>query len=122
MRTPSRTAPRVAVTASLLTIALGAVAYGGSSCGGSPNASGSSPASSGQAQGACKLTAPPTSAAQAPPATTAGKASGKVGVILPDTTSSTRYTLYDAPLLKSRMRLGDLALARQLRKQALRQI
>ncbi|MDT4891650.1 MAG: D-xylose transport system substrate-binding protein [Pseudonocardiales bacterium] len=27
-------------------------------------------------------------------------ASGKVGVILPDTTSSTRYTLYDAPLLK----------------------
>ena len=24
---------------------------------------------------------------------------GKVGVILPDTTSSTRYTLYDAPLL-----------------------
>ena len=27
------------------------------------------------------------------------KASGKVGVILPDTTSSTRYTLYDAPLL-----------------------
>ena len=30
--------------------------------------------------------------------------------------------LADAPLLKSRMRLGDLALARQLRKQALRQI
>ena len=28
------------------------------------------------------------------------KATGKVGVILPDTTSSTRYTLYDAPLLK----------------------
>jgi D-xylose transport system substrate-binding protein len=27
-------------------------------------------------------------------------AGGKVGVILPDTTSSTRYTLYDAPLLK----------------------
>ncbi|HEV7204667.1 MAG TPA: substrate-binding domain-containing protein [Jatrophihabitans sp.] len=27
-------------------------------------------------------------------------AKGKVGVILPDTTSSTRYTLYDAPLLK----------------------
>ncbi|MDT4938923.1 MAG: D-xylose transport system substrate-binding protein [Pseudonocardiales bacterium] len=31
---------------------------------------------------------------------TGGTASGKVGVILPDTTSSTRYTLYDAPLLK----------------------
>jgi D-xylose transport system substrate-binding protein len=29
-----------------------------------------------------------------------GSTSGKVGVILPDTTSSTRYTLYDAPLLK----------------------
>ena len=29
-----------------------------------------------------------------------GKATGKVGVILPDTTSSTRYTLYDKPLLK----------------------
>jgi D-xylose transport system substrate-binding protein len=28
------------------------------------------------------------------------KASGKVGVILPDTTSSTRYTLYDQPLLQ----------------------
>jgi D-xylose transport system substrate-binding protein len=28
-----------------------------------------------------------------------GTVSGKVGVILPDTTSSTRYTLYDAPLL-----------------------
>jgi D-xylose transport system substrate-binding protein len=28
-----------------------------------------------------------------------GSSTGKVGVILPDTTSSTRYTLYDAPLL-----------------------
>jgi len=90
------------VTASLLTVALAAAACGGSSSGGSPTSSGSSnPTSSGQATGACKLTTPPTSAAQAPPATTAGKASGKVGVILPDTTSSTRYTLYDAPLLKS---------------------
>ena len=51
---------------------------------------------------ACKLTNPPTSGAKLPPATTStAKASGKVGVILPDTTSSTRYTLYDAPLLKS---------------------
>src|SRR5690348_5955151 len=33
--------------------------------------------------------------------TTTSSASGKVGVILPDTTSSTRYTLYDAPLLKA---------------------
>ena len=29
-----------------------------------------------------------------------GSGSGTIGVILPDTTSSTRYTLYDAPLLK----------------------
>ena len=103
MPTPSRTAPRVAVTASLITVALAAAACGGSSSGGSPSAGGSSSsaASSGQAQGACKLSTPPTSAAKAPAATTAGKASGKVGVILPDTTSSTRYTLYDAPLLKS---------------------
>ncbi|MCU1691545.1 MAG: hypothetical protein JWM64_636, partial [Frankiales bacterium] len=50
---------------------------------------------------ACKLSSPPTSAAKAPAggASTA-KASGKVGVILPDTTSSTRYTLYDKPLLQ----------------------
>ena len=34
-----------------------------------------------------------------PKAVNLGKASGKVGVILPDTTSSTRYTQYDAPLL-----------------------
>jgi D-xylose transport system substrate-binding protein len=50
---------------------------------------------------ACKLTSPPTSAAKAPPAATPTTgASGKVGVILPDTTSSTRYTLYDQPLLQ----------------------
>src|SRR5262245_51693361 len=48
---------------------------------------------------ACKLDNPPTSQAEAPPEASVGTASGKVGVILPDTTSSTRYTLYDAPLL-----------------------
>ena len=48
---------------------------------------------------ACSLDNPPTSAASAPAETTAAKASGKVGVILPDTTSSTRYELYDKPLL-----------------------
>ncbi|MGN6160636.1 MAG: sugar ABC transporter substrate-binding protein [Marmoricola sp.] len=37
-----------------------------------------------------------------------GKASGKVGVILPDTTSSTRYTLYDAPLLKKYLTAAGL--------------
>jgi len=54
---------------------------------------------------ACSLDNPPTSAAEVPAATTAGKASGKVGVILPDTTSSTRYELYDKPLLEQA--LGD---------------
>ena len=34
------------------------------------------------------------------PRASGGKASGKVGVILPDTTSSTRYELYDKPLLE----------------------
>jgi D-xylose transport system substrate-binding protein len=55
---------------------------------------------------ACSLDNPPTSGAQAPSTSTdLGKASGKVGVILPDTTSSTRYTLYDKPLLEKA--LGD---------------
>jgi D-xylose transport system substrate-binding protein len=98
------TAPRAAVVASLATVALAAAACGGSSGGtgssatNTPSASGS--ASSGAAQAACKLTTPPTSAAKAPPTTATAKASGKVGVILPDTTSSTRYTLYDKPLLQ----------------------
>ncbi len=77
-----------------------------SACGSSSKGTSTNPPSSGGSSGtitaACKLTNPPTSAAKLP-STTAGtlKASGKVGVILPDTTSSTRYTLYDAPLLKS---------------------
>ncbi|KAA1421217.1 sugar ABC transporter substrate-binding protein [Nocardioides humilatus] len=54
---------------------------------------------------ACSLDSPPTSAAAPPAEGTAEKASGKVGVILPDTTSSTRYELYDAPLLTQA--LGD---------------
>lgn len=63
-----------------------------------PTTSGSS--GSGQITAACSLDNPPTSGAQMPSSSgSGGKASGKVGVILPDTTSSTRYTLYDAPLL-----------------------
>jgi D-xylose transport system substrate-binding protein len=58
---------------------------------------------------ACKLTNPPKSAAKAPAAgASTAKASGKVGVILPDTTSSTRYTLYDAPLLKQSLSAAGL--------------
>jgi D-xylose transport system substrate-binding protein len=48
---------------------------------------------------ACSLDSPPTSEASPPPEGETGQADGKVGVILPDTTSSTRYELYDAPLL-----------------------
>jgi D-xylose transport system substrate-binding protein len=48
---------------------------------------------------ACSLDSPPQSAAKLPATVDLGKTSGKVGVILPDTTSSTRYTQYDAPLL-----------------------
>ena len=97
----SRTARRATVAASLLPVAFLA-ACGGSSSGGNNTAGGSSspPASGGAAAGACKLDTPPQSAAKAPPAAASGKASGKVGVILPDTTSSTRYTLYDKPLLQ----------------------
>jgi len=49
---------------------------------------------------ACSLDNPPTSAAEPPPEADLGQAKGKVGVILPDTTSSTRYELYDKPLLE----------------------
>jgi len=48
---------------------------------------------------ACSLDNPPQSQAKLPATVDLGKTSGKVGVILPDTTSSTRYTQYDAPLL-----------------------
>jgi D-xylose transport system substrate-binding protein len=104
----TRTARKATLSVSLLTVALAAAACGGSSSssssGGGSSASPASSASSsaGAATAACALTSPPTSAAKAPAATTStAKASGKVGVILPDTTSSTRYTLYDAPLLRS---------------------
>jgi D-xylose transport system substrate-binding protein len=62
--------------------------------------SGSSGGSKSDVTAACNLDNPPTSAASAPASGGAGgQASGKVGVILPDTTSSTRYELYDKPLL-----------------------
>jgi len=61
------------------------------------------------ATAACKLTSPPKSAASQPPAAASTeKATGKVGVILPDTTSSTRYTLYDKPLLQSALTAAGL--------------
>jgi D-xylose transport system substrate-binding protein len=60
---------------------------------------GSSGGSGGGVTAACSLDNPPKSGASVPKQVDLGKASGKVGVILPDTTSSTRYTLYDKPLL-----------------------
>ena len=69
----------------------------GSSNSSSPSGTGGS--SSGGVTAACKLSSPPQSGASLPKSVDLGKTSGKVGVILPDTTSSTRYTQYDAPLL-----------------------
>ena len=64
--------------------------------------------SGGGINAACKLTNPPKSQAKAVSNVNLGKASGKVGVILPDTTSSTRYTLYDAPLLKQQFQAAGV--------------
>jgi D-xylose transport system substrate-binding protein len=82
-----------------------------SACGSSSKTSGNTPSSSGSSSSsggknaitaACNLSSPPQSAAKLPSTSGATlKATGKVGVILPDTTSSTRYTLYDKPLLQS---------------------
>ena len=74
-------------------------------CGSSSNNSGGS---SPNIKAACSLTTPPTSGAKAPSVGDSGHATGKVGVILPDTTSSTRYTLYDAPLLKQYLSAAGL--------------
>jgi D-xylose transport system substrate-binding protein len=86
------------------TAAVLALAACSSGRGSSSSSSGSSSSGGGakNASAICKLTNPPKSSASAPPSGAPSKvnAAGKVGVILPDTTSSTRYTLYDAPLLK----------------------
>jgi D-xylose transport system substrate-binding protein len=104
MRTSTLAAVGLGAAAALLLAACSSSGGGGgNSSSAAPNTGGSSSsaaAGGGQAAGACKLTNPPMSKAQAPSGGTSLKASGKVGVILPDTTSSTRYTLYDAPLLK----------------------
>jgi D-xylose transport system substrate-binding protein len=68
-------------------------------CGSDDNSSSDNSSSSEGITAACKLDNPPQSAAELPKSVDLGKTSGKVGVILPDTTSSTRYTQYDAPLL-----------------------
>ena len=107
MLTPRRTTTRATYAASLLAVALAATACGSSTKTTTatntpaPSTSATATAASGSATAAaCKLTSPPMSAAKLPAAGAMAKASGKVGVILPDTTSSTRYTLYDKPLLQ----------------------
>jgi D-xylose transport system substrate-binding protein len=80
----------------------------GSSNSSSPSAGGSGGSSSGGITAACKLDNPPKSGASLPKQVNLGKASGKVGVILPDTTSSTRYTLYDKPLLTKALTAAGL--------------
>ena len=97
---------RVSVTG--VALALGAASLAG--CGSSGNSSGGGNGSSSQkVSAACKLDNPPTSGAEAPPSGgPTQKASGKVGVILPDTTSSTRYTLYDAPLLTKSLKAAGI--------------
>ena len=90
--------------------ALSLTACGSSNSSSPSSTGGGSSSSGGGVTAACKLTNPPKSGATLPKTVNLGKTSGKVGVILPDTTSSTRYTLYDAPLLTKALKAaGDHA-------------
>ena len=87
---------RVAVVGAAALFAASALAGCGSS---DDDKNKGSDAKDGDVTAACSLDNPPVSQAEAPAAgADLGKATGKVGVILPDTTSSTRYELYDRPL------------------------
>jgi D-xylose transport system substrate-binding protein len=94
MRRTTATLATLGVAAALSLTACGS----NSSSTATPTGGGSTPA--GGVKAACSLTSPPTSGASMPKAVNLGKTTGKVGVILPDTTSSTRYTQYDKPLLQ----------------------
>jgi D-xylose transport system substrate-binding protein len=95
---------RFAVTGAAVALSAGTLA----ACGGDDSSSSSDSSTSEGITAACKLDNPPTSEAKPPPNAPAGHATGKVGVILPDTTSSTRYTLYDAPLLDKALSAAGL--------------
>ena len=106
MRTSRLSIAAVGAAAALTLAACGSSGTSGSSASGS-SASGS--AGGGNVSAVCK--SPSTiSSSSAAASSGAGtlKASGKVGVILPDTTSSTRYTLYDAPLLTAAFKAAGL--------------
>jgi D-xylose transport system substrate-binding protein len=94
---------RFAVSGAVVALSAGTLAACGSD---NDGGGGSGP----EITAACSLDNPPTSGAEAPAeGADVGTATGKVGVILPDTTSSTRYTLYDAPLLKSALSKAGLS-------------
>ena len=99
---------RLAALGVALVMGSGGLAACGSNNDNNSSSSSSSGGGSGAPEAACSLDNPPTSEAQPPPEGTPGKASGKVGVILPDTTSSTRYTLYDAPLLTKSLKAAGI--------------
>ena len=89
----------IAAVGSAVVLAL--AACGSNSDNSSSSSSGSG--SAGNITAKCELDNPPSSSASPPSSgspSPVANAAGTVGVILPDTTSSTRYTLYDAPLLK----------------------
>jgi D-xylose transport system substrate-binding protein len=98
-------------TASIGTLAVAAalsLTACGSSNSSSPSAGSSGSSGGGGVTAACKLDSPPQSAAKLPASVDLGKTSGKVGVILPDTTSSTRYVEYDAPLLTKALKAAGI--------------
>jgi D-xylose transport system substrate-binding protein len=96
MRTSTLSVAALSATAVLTLAACGS----GGSSGSSASGSSSSGSSGGNVSAVCKSPSTVSSgAASSSSSASTVKASGKVGVILPDTTSSTRYTLYDAPLL-----------------------
>jgi len=88
--------------------AAAAIAAAGCSSGASPSASGGGPAGSGGGGiSATSFDAAFTAMAQLTSVHSAG--TGLVGVILPDTTSSARYTSYDLPYLKQAFKAAGYA-------------
>lgn len=97
---------RAAITGAAVALCAGPLAACGSD---SSSDGGGGGAAGGGIDAACKLDSPPVSAAEMPASGAGGgSATGKVGVILPDTTSSTRYTTYDAPLLTDALSAAGL--------------
>lgn len=104
MRKSTLTIAAIGTAAAFVLSGCGSDSGSGGKSGGSTGGSGSS--GGGNVTAACNLSNPPASTAKAPAAGTSIKASGKVGVILPDTTSSARYTQFDQPLLKKALTAG----------------